>query len=81
LGDGNAAKKMLLNKIKEINDVGVRDKRVANEYSNMNHNQLKESIKQTNYNILSIDPAKAPERRPQGGGGLRDSFTTGGNNR
>lgn len=80
LGDGNAAKKILLNKIKEINDAGVRDKRVANEYSNMNHSQLKESIKQTNYNILAIDQTKTADRKTHqtGTGGLRDSFAAGG---
>lgn len=71
LGDTNNTKNILLNKIKEINDSGIRDRRVANEYSNMNHSQLKDNIKQTNYNILAMDPAKLPEKKSPN---LRESF-------
>lgn len=74
LGDSSNAKNVLLNKIREINDGGVRDKRVANEYSNMNHSQLKDNIKQTNYNILAMDTA-APKQSDRKNPALRDSFT------
>lgn len=73
LGESSNAKNVLLNKIREINDGGVRDKRVANEYSNMNHSQLKDNIKQTNYNILAMDTA-APKQSDRKNPALRDSF-------
>lgn len=73
LGETSNAKNVLLNKIREINDGGVRDKRVANEYSNMNHSQLKDNIKQTNYNILAMDTATA-KQSDRKNPALRDSF-------
>lgn len=69
--NSNNTKKALLNKIKEINEVGGRDRR-APDFAASTSQQTREHIRQTNYNILAMDSATKPPEKKAG----KDSFVS-----